>query len=133
MTKHEKYQLDWMLTHGYSLKDLITALEKVQHKDPEDTAAISRPISEIFEEWEKKVGFGEDNHIWLRQEVFDNPTIKTTYGTFDLKQIPRKMLDAGGYTVDHASEDGRYLVVKRPTDDYVFAVLADEYNNKEEH
>lgn len=62
MDAYQKYQLEWMLSHGYSLQDLIQALTEYQYEDPEDSDRISTPISAIFAEWEQDVGFNSE--IW---------------------------------------------------------------------
>lgn len=62
MTAYEKYQLQWMIDHGYSLQDLMRGLTKFQYDDSEDSGRISTPISELFSEWELDRGF--DSEIW---------------------------------------------------------------------
>lgn len=62
MTGYQKYQLLWMIDHGYSLYDLITELTSFQYDDPEDSDRISTPISELFDQWVDDVGFGSE--IW---------------------------------------------------------------------
>ena len=52
MTNYQKYQLEWMIAHGYSLQDLMQALTEHQYDDPEDSDRISTPINELFAEWE---------------------------------------------------------------------------------
>lgn len=58
MTEYQKYQLQWMIDHGYSLDDLIQELTNMQYDDPEDSDRISTPISELYDEWVIDVGFG---------------------------------------------------------------------------
>lgn len=62
MTNYQKYQLEWMIAHGYSLQDLMQALTEHQYDDPEDSDRISTPINELFAEWEQDIGFGSE--IW---------------------------------------------------------------------
>lgn len=62
MSDYEKYQLRWMLEHGYSIKDLIDALTAYQHYDTENACRISTPVNELFAEWEQNMGFGSE--IW---------------------------------------------------------------------
>lgn len=63
MTAYQKYQLQWMIDHGYSLDDLIQELTSMQYDDPEDSDRISTPISELYGEWVMDVGFGSE--IWV--------------------------------------------------------------------
>lgn len=62
MSEYEKYQLQWMIEHGYSLRNLIDELTEMQFSDPEDSDRVSTPISELFGEWIADVGFGSE--IW---------------------------------------------------------------------
>ncbi len=66
MTDYEKYQLKWMIDHGYSLKDLMNELSSFQYEYPEDTERIATPIDQLFAEWEADVGFGSE--IWACKE-----------------------------------------------------------------
>ncbi len=63
MTAYQKYQLQWMIDHGYSLQDLMRELTDLQFSDPEDSDKISTPISDLFDEWEADIGFGSE--IWV--------------------------------------------------------------------
>ena len=60
MTEYQKYQLQWMIDHGYSLNDLVMELTNLQYDDPEDIRRISTPILELYCEWEMDVGFGSE-------------------------------------------------------------------------
>ena len=62
MSEYEKYQLQWMISHGYSLRALIAELTEMQFGDPEDEDRISTPVSVLFDEWVSDVGFGSE--IW---------------------------------------------------------------------
>lgn len=62
MSDYEKFQLQWMIEHGHSLRELIEELQSLQYDDPEDSDRISTPITELFEEWEMDRGF--DSEIW---------------------------------------------------------------------
>lgn len=66
MGNYEKYQLHWLIYHGYSLKDLMTELTRLQYEDPEDAKRIATPIDQLFAEWEADVGFGSE--IWPCKE-----------------------------------------------------------------
>lgn len=62
MSEYEKYQLQWMIDHGYSLRALMKELTEVQYCDPEDSAQISMPVSDLFDLWVSDVGFGSE--VW---------------------------------------------------------------------
>ena len=60
MSEYEKYQLQWMLAHGYSLRALIAELTEMQLSDPEDGDRISEYMLRhwwIFENYGKIFGF----------------------------------------------------------------------------
>lgn len=62
MTAYQKYQLWWMLAHGYSLEDLIDELSSRQAENRDYRA----PVTEIFRDWEKDSGFGGE--LWACEE-----------------------------------------------------------------
>lgn len=65
---YEKYKLDWMIRHGYSLRDLMEELATVQYRDPEDSDQITEPVDKIFEAWEAEFGF--NGELWVCYEEF---------------------------------------------------------------
>ena len=70
MTDYQKYQLQWMIDHGYGLNDLMQELRAFQYDDPEDSDRISTPTTELFCEWESDRGFGSG--IWACEEEWKN-------------------------------------------------------------
>lgn len=66
MTNYQKYQLQWMIDHDYSLDDLMSELSGMQYEDPEDSDRIATPIDELFDEWQTDIGFGSE--IWACEE-----------------------------------------------------------------
>ena len=62
MSDYETFQLQWMIDHGHSLRELMEELQSLQYDDPEDSDQISTPITELFERWEQDRGFGSE--IW---------------------------------------------------------------------
>lgn len=62
---YEKYKLDWLLKHGYTLTDLVHELEMLQEENPDDS------VWQLFIDWE--YGFGFSSEIWAcYQEFLDN-------------------------------------------------------------
>ena len=53
---YERFKLEWMLTHGYTLQHLEAELEKLREESPD----MSLP--DIFADWEFGYGFGSE--IW---------------------------------------------------------------------
>lgn len=70
MSAYEKYQLQWMIDHGYTLKNLIEELQNLQYEDPEDSDRISTPVEELFDEWETDIGFG-GSMIWACRKEWE--------------------------------------------------------------
>lgn len=70
MTDYQKYQLQWMIDHGYGLNDLMQELRALRYDDPEDSDRISTPTTELFCEWESDRGFGSE--IWACEEEWKN-------------------------------------------------------------
>ena len=53
---YEKYRLQWMLNHGYTLTDLIHQLDIMQCECPDSC------IETLFDDWDYGYGFGGE--IW---------------------------------------------------------------------
>ena len=51
-----KYRLDWMLKHGYTLENLIDEIQNIHDDDP------SMSLQECFDDFEIFIGF--NNEIW---------------------------------------------------------------------
>lgn len=62
LSPYQKYQLEWMIAHGFSLDDLIAELTQVQYADPEDHDQVSTPVNELFVQFVEDVGFGGE--LW---------------------------------------------------------------------
>ena len=63
MSDYEEYKLEWMIDHGYTLGDLMSELTAYQNSLSKD---VIIPVSKLFEEWEKAIGFGSS--IWACEE-----------------------------------------------------------------
>lgn len=48
---YEQYQLQWMIYHGFSLKDLMESMDRYFMNDGDS-------IQELFKDWEYNCGFG---------------------------------------------------------------------------
>ncbi len=63
---YERYQLEWMIDHGHSIKDLMNALENHRQN------TFGSNLNELFNEWENEIGFKE-SEIWAcEEEWLDN-------------------------------------------------------------
>ena len=59
---YERYKLDWLLNHGYTLTDLMNELDKMQEESPDGR------VSQLFTDWEYGFGFGSE--VWACYEEF---------------------------------------------------------------
>lgn len=66
MTDYQKYQLQWMIEHGYSLQDLIQELTACQ-KESEDSELT---VEDIFLDWEFNCGFGGE--LWACEDEYND-------------------------------------------------------------
>lgn len=87
MNMYEEYQLQWMIGHKYSLKELMEELDKYQNDTDEPLT-----VTELFSRWEKDAGFGSE--IWACQKEWmdSNP--------FITKELIRHGLNRGIITFD---------------------------------
>lgn len=70
MDAYDRYKLQWMLDHDYSLSDLIEELRNLQYGDPDDGDSAITPVDELFDDWETDVGFGGE--IWASRREWEN-------------------------------------------------------------
>ncbi len=78
---YERYKLQWMIYHDFSLVDLIKELEVMIQEDAE-FEDIRQSLQERFEAWEFGIGFG--GQIW---PCFDE------FVESDLKYLEPKTVD----------------------------------------
>lgn len=62
---YERYQLEWMIEHGYSLDNLVNALENYRQN------TFGLDLNELFNEWESEIGFKE-SEIWACRDEWEN-------------------------------------------------------------
>jgi hypothetical protein len=67
MTIYEKYKLQWLIDHNYSINDLIQELEDYINQESSD---IKINLSKAFEEWESNIGFKSE--IYACKEEFND-------------------------------------------------------------
>ena len=70
MTNYEKYQLQWMIDHGFSLQDLMTELTLLQYENTDVLDPISAPVDQLFKEWEQDIGFNSE--IWASEAEWED-------------------------------------------------------------
>lgn len=62
-TSYKNYQLQWMIDHGYSLRDLMQSMDEY-YDDKYDT--IGRSFDNLFTEWQNESGFNHE--LWSCKE-----------------------------------------------------------------
>lgn len=67
MTNYEKYKLQWLIDHNYSLNNLIQELEDYINQDSPD---IKINLSKAFKEWELNTGFNSEIYV-CEEEYYD--------------------------------------------------------------
>ena len=67
MTPYQKYKLQRLIDHNYSLDDLIQELENYINQESSD---IKINLSKAFEEWESNIGFKSE--IYACEEEFND-------------------------------------------------------------
>lgn len=67
MTNYEKYKLQWLIDHNYSINDLIQELEDYINQESSD---IKINLSKAFEEWESNTGFNSEIYV-CEEEYYD--------------------------------------------------------------
>lgn len=67
MTSYQKYKLQWLIDHNYSLDDLIQELEDYINQE---SSNIKINLSKVFEEWESDIGFNSE--IYACEEEFND-------------------------------------------------------------
>lgn len=70
----ERFKLQWMLDHGYTLADLIECIEVMIYEDEQD--GLRTKLSELFERWEFGVGF-VDGSVWPCYEEYQNEALES--------------------------------------------------------
>lgn len=70
LTEYQKYQLEWMIAHGYSLDDLIDELTDYQREVSEDGDNADMSIREIYDEWQQNIGFSSE--IWACEDEWED-------------------------------------------------------------
>lgn len=57
INNYESFKMKWMADHGFTLRDLMLAIENYRKDLPPET-----PLDEVFVEWENDSGFG--SQMW---------------------------------------------------------------------
>lgn len=72
MTEYEKYQLKWMIDHGYSIRDMITRIGNVAWEELTNDGGLSydKIIDEAFEIFEEEQVF-KNGEIWDSEDKWE--------------------------------------------------------------
>lgn len=98
MNEYEKYRLQWMLDHDYSLPDLLERLSDIAMNENLDEIQNPRVmLNEAFERLEYEQGF-DNEEIWLRKDEWEHDLYSSN---------EYSLTDAGKTKVKHFIEDCR--------------------------
>lgn len=99
LTGYERYQLEWMIAHGYSLRDLMDSLDQVDR----DGIVCNR---DAFDIWENDYGFGSEIYVCEAEydgseesKADDEPTLPSEHGLDEVitrRAIETKTLSVHG-------------------------------------
>lgn len=88
---YEKYKLQWMLEHGYTLSDLLEKLTKIINEEMNVTNGSTHIyVDEAFEIFEREQGF-KNKEIWASKEEWEKDKIinKEKYLAKKLRKLER--------------------------------------------
>lgn len=98
MNEYEKYRLQWMLDHDYSLPDLLERLSDIAMNENLDEIQNPRVmLNEAFERLEYEQGF-KNEEIWLCKDEWEHDLYSSN---------EYSLTDAGKTKVKHFIEDCR--------------------------
>lgn len=98
MNEYEKYRLQWMLDHDYSLPDLLERLSDIAMNENLDEIQNPRVmLNEAFERLEYEQGF-DNEEIWLCKDEWEHDLYSSN---------EYSLTDAGKTKVKHFIEDCR--------------------------
>lgn len=96
MNEYEKYRLQWMLDHDYSLPDLLERLSDIAMNENLDEIQNPRVmLNEAFERLEYEQGF-KNEEIWLCKDEWEHDLYSSN---------EYSLTDAGKTKVKHFIED----------------------------
>lgn len=70
MTNYEKYKLQWLIDHNYSLNDLIQELEDCINQQFWLSSDPKINLSKTFKDWELNTGFNSEIYV-CEEEYYD--------------------------------------------------------------
>lgn len=99
MNEYEKYQLQWMLDHNHSIREMITRLGEIAFNEMSNDVGLSfdKIMDEAFEIFEYEQGF-DNEEIWLCKEEWEHDLYSSN---------EYSLTDAGKTKVKHFIEDCR--------------------------
>ena len=99
MNEYEKYQLQWMLDHNHSIREMITRLGEIAFNEMSNDVGLSfdKIMDEAFERLEYEQGF-DNKEIWLCKDEWEHDLYSSN---------EYSLTDAGKTKVKHFIEDCR--------------------------
>ena len=99
MNEYEKYQLQWMLDHNHSIREMITRLGEIAFNEMSNDVGLSfdKIMDEAFEIFEYEQGF-DNEEIWLCKDEWEHDLYSSN---------EYSLTDAGKTKVKHFIEECR--------------------------
>lgn len=99
MNEYEKYQLQWMLDHNHSIREMITRLGEIAFNEMSNDVGLSfdKIMDEAFEIFEYEQGF-KNEEIWLCKDEWEHDLYSSN---------EYSLTDAGKTKVKHFIEECR--------------------------
>mgnify|MGYP004561813703 CR=1 FL=1 len=99
MNEYEKYQLQWMLDHNHSIREMITRLGEIAFNEMSNDVGLSfdKIMDEAFEIFEYEQGF-KNEEIWLCKDEWEHDLYSSN---------EYSLTDAGKTKVKHFIENCR--------------------------
>ena len=99
MNEYEKYQLQWMLDHNHSIREMITRLGEIVFNEMSNDVGLSfdKIMDEAFEIFEYEQGF-KNEEIWLCKDEWEHDLYSSN---------EYSLTDAGKTKVKHFIENCR--------------------------
>ena len=102
MSKYERFKLEWMIQHGFSLADLMGCMEEMLQEDL-DGSGVHTDLKCLFADWEFGIGF-PGGQIWPCEAEFKEHedkerALRVRYLAMDIVGIFEDLLEEHGIKV----------------------------------
>ena len=124
---YENYQLQWMMDHGYSLRDLMQSMD--EYYDDKYIYIIGKTFDDLFTEWKNESGFNQELSRKGRREI---PLYKTNDSKISYENYQLQWMMDHGYSLRDLMQsmdeyyDDKYIYIIGKTFDDLFTEWKNE-------